>query len=286
MKRQACAVLLGAALLLGSQSASAQEATYVFSYEGFRYTQRENETVLTQTNLGEHEDLLHNLGTTKEAVLASYIASGIVMEVIPDDGGQIAVSVTDAGSFADVGDMDDLSEKAVTLNENAVMVCRKGEYFTDDEILKSLKEELTIQIRGLEDEISMIDEKLATYREDLAFVGHLADERHLDAADIERKLNQDLLNKKDEVRELQDRIAERTSRITHQKEDEVSVKEKLHELEEDKSILLRIKELSDLAVEEETRYTENVQKEQMEYNCERDGSTDACDRKQYSGYTG
>ncbi len=41
MKRQACAVLLGAALLLGSQSASAQEATYVFSYEGFRYTQRE-----------------------------------------------------------------------------------------------------------------------------------------------------------------------------------------------------------------------------------------------------
>ena len=142
------------------------------------------------------------------------------------------------------------------------MVCRKGEYFTDDEILKSLKEELTIQIRGLEDEISMIDEKLATYREDLAFVGHLADERHLDAADIERKLNQDLLNKKDEVRELQDRIAERTSRITHQKEDEASVKEKLHELEEDKSILLRIKELSDLAVEEETRYTENVQKEQ------------------------
>lgn len=57
MKRQACAVLLGAALLLGSQSAWAQEATYVFSYEGFRYTQRENETVLTQTNLDEHEDL-------------------------------------------------------------------------------------------------------------------------------------------------------------------------------------------------------------------------------------
>ncbi len=93
----------------------------------------------------------------------------------------------------------------------------------------------------------MIDEKLATYREDLAFVSHLADERHLDAADIERKLNQDLLNKKDEVRELQDRITERTSRITQQKEDEASVKEKLHELEEDKSILLRIKGLSDLA---------------------------------------
>ena len=111
MKQQACAVLLGAALLFGSQSAWAQEATYVFSYEGFRYTQREDETVLTQTNLDEHEDLLQDLGTTKEAVLASYIASGIVMEVIPDDGGQIAVSVTDAGSFADVKDMSDLSDE-------------------------------------------------------------------------------------------------------------------------------------------------------------------------------
>ena len=71
MKQQACAVLLGAALLFGSQSAWAQEATYVFSYEGFRYTQREDETVLTQTNLDEHEDLLQDLGTTKEAVLAA-----------------------------------------------------------------------------------------------------------------------------------------------------------------------------------------------------------------------
>ena len=77
--------------------ALAQTATYVFPYEGFRYTQREDETVLTQTNLGEHEALLKSLGTSSEAVLASYVASGIVMEVIPDDGGQIAVSVTDAG---------------------------------------------------------------------------------------------------------------------------------------------------------------------------------------------
>lgn len=111
MKHQACALLLGAALLLGVQNAAAQEATYVFSYEGFRYTQREDETVLTQTNLDEHEELIRSLGTTKEAVLASYIASGIVMEVIPDEGGQIAVRVIDAGDFADVKEMSDLTDE-------------------------------------------------------------------------------------------------------------------------------------------------------------------------------
>lgn len=109
MKLHATALVLACALLGGS-AALAQGATYVFPYEGFRYTQQDNETVFTQTNLGEHEALIESLGTTKEAVLASYIASGIVMEVIPDDGGQIAVSVADAGAFADVKDMEDLDE--------------------------------------------------------------------------------------------------------------------------------------------------------------------------------
>ena len=110
MKKKACALLCAALLALGG-NALAQTATYVFPYEGFRYTQREDETVLTQTNLSEHEDLLKSLGTSSEAVLASYVASGIVMEVIPDDGGQIAVSVTDAGKFADVKDMDELTQE-------------------------------------------------------------------------------------------------------------------------------------------------------------------------------
>lgn len=111
MKKRAMALLLCAALLFGAVAALAQEATYVFPYEGFRYTQREGETVLTQTNLGEHEELIASLGTTREAILASYVASGIVMEVIPQEGGQIAVSVTDAGAFADVQRMDDITQE-------------------------------------------------------------------------------------------------------------------------------------------------------------------------------
>ena len=108
MMKHRYAALLAAVLLMCSQAAMAQEATYVFPYEGFRYTQKENETVLTQTNLGEHSELIAQLGTTKEAILASYMASGIVMEVIPQDGGQIAVSVADAGDFADVKRMSSL----------------------------------------------------------------------------------------------------------------------------------------------------------------------------------
>ena len=113
MKRRAMALVLGVLLLCGA-AAAAQETTYVFPYEGFRYTQKENETVLTQTNLDEHEELIAALGTTGEAILASYQASGIVMEVIPQDGGQIAVSVTDAGEFADVQQMSGITQERLT----------------------------------------------------------------------------------------------------------------------------------------------------------------------------
>jgi len=111
MKKRFPAALLAFAMMLGTACALAQEATYVFPYEGFRYTQKENETVLTQTNLQEHEALISALGTTQEAILASYMASGIVMEVIPQDGGQIAVSVADAGDFADVLRMEKISSE-------------------------------------------------------------------------------------------------------------------------------------------------------------------------------
>ena len=104
------AAMMAALMMLSAVGAYAQNATYVFPYEGFRYTQKDGETVLTQTNLHEHEALIGQLGTTKEAILASYVASGIVMEVIPQGGGQIAVSVADAGDFADVKDMKDLDD--------------------------------------------------------------------------------------------------------------------------------------------------------------------------------
>lgn len=111
MKKAFAALLLAALCLPLALGAAAEETTYVFPYEGFRYTQREDETVLTQTNLDRHEALIESLGTTKEAILASYVASGIVMEVLPNGGGQVAVSVADAGDFADVTRMSELDEE-------------------------------------------------------------------------------------------------------------------------------------------------------------------------------
>ena len=110
MKHRVCALMLGLALMTGA-TAQAAQSTYVFPYEGLRYTQQEGETVLTQTNLDEHAELIEALGTSADAILASYMAAGIVMEVIPEAGGQIAVSVADAGAFGDVQSMEEMDEE-------------------------------------------------------------------------------------------------------------------------------------------------------------------------------
>ena len=104
-------ILCLCALLMLTVSCALAQNTYVFPYEGIRYTQQDGETVLTQTNLGEHAALIESLGTTPDAILASYMASGIVMEVIPEGGGQIAVSFADAGAFAEEESLDALSDE-------------------------------------------------------------------------------------------------------------------------------------------------------------------------------
>ena len=144
MKKRAMALLLGAMMLFG-MCAAAQEATYVFPYEGFRYTQREGETVLTQTNLHEHEALISALGTTKEAILASYMASGIVMEVIPQGGGQIAVSVTDAGEFADVQWMEKITDERL-----AALVSEMKSRWPDCAVTLSVGEKSEENLRKLD----------------------------------------------------------------------------------------------------------------------------------------
>lgn len=88
----------------------AQTPTYVFPYEGFRYSAQTSETVLTQENLGENEAFIKSLGTTPDAILASFQANQIVMEVLPEAGGQIAISVAHSDDFKlsiDVTRMDE-----------------------------------------------------------------------------------------------------------------------------------------------------------------------------------
>ncbi len=100
---------VAASLLIFAAAASAAEKTYVFPRDGFRYTQAEDETVLTRTNLQQYTELLTQLGTTPEAVLASYDSSGIAMEVITSDGAQIGVGVSEEAQSS-LSEMTELQE--------------------------------------------------------------------------------------------------------------------------------------------------------------------------------
>ena len=91
-------------------SSAVAQSIYVFPNDGFRYQQTEGETVLTRTNLEANKELIAQLGTTVDAVRASYDASGIVMEAITDQGSQIAISVSPATQEdMPAGEMTDLS---------------------------------------------------------------------------------------------------------------------------------------------------------------------------------
>lgn len=187
---------------------------------------------------------------------------GVVVKNFSDIAEDINLeSIQTGNEMVMIYDMDNLSERALTIHDNVVFVCRNHAFFTDDEILQKQKEEVTQQIRNLEEEISMIDEKLATYREDFAFVSHLADEKHLNAAETERKRSQDLRNKEDEIKNLQAEIAELSGRIARRQEEAEKVKEELQERKADADIFLHIHELNAFVSEEEARYSENLQKE-------------------------
>lgn len=104
------AILVFLAVLTFVSSAAAQSSIYVFPNDGFRFQQKEGETVLTRTNLETNSELISQLGTTVEAVRASYDATGIVMEVITAEGRQIAFSVSPADLKDTADEMADLKE--------------------------------------------------------------------------------------------------------------------------------------------------------------------------------
>ncbi len=110
MKRLALLLLL--LLLAAPRALCEEEPTYVFPFEGFRFTAAEGERVLTQDNLSEYAELLAGLGTSPEVMLSSFAANQTVMEVLPEGGGQYALRVAGAGAFADYGSAAQMDEEA------------------------------------------------------------------------------------------------------------------------------------------------------------------------------
>lgn len=93
-------VYLFALLTLLSAPAFAQEdaLTYVFPYDGVRYTAAANEIVLTQENLAEHADFLAAQGTTPETVKAGFAAAQTVLESYTQ-AGQVSLCIGESADF-------------------------------------------------------------------------------------------------------------------------------------------------------------------------------------------
>lgn len=97
MKRFVCLFVL---LSLLSAPALAQEdaPTYVFPFDGVRYTAAAGETVLTQENLSDYADFLAAQGTSPETVKAGFSAAQTVLESY-SDAGQVSLCVGESPDF-------------------------------------------------------------------------------------------------------------------------------------------------------------------------------------------
>jgi hypothetical protein len=182
---------------------------------------------------------------------------GVVVKHFADIAEDVNLSNIDTeGENVFIYDMDKLEEEAIRQSDNVIMVAREPEYYTDEKVVETLKKEIESQITALNEEIELINEKLATYREDLAFVSHLVDERFIGAADKEREYSQSIRNKKDEIKELKRLITELTGNAVRDNEVCLTLKANLKEIETDVNTLLRIEELNQSLKEEEARLTQ------------------------------
>lgn len=131
-------VSLFALMSLVSAPALADDApTYVFPFDGVRYTATADETVLTQENLAEHAEFLAAQGTAPETVKAGFAASQTVLESYTD-AGQVSLSVGESPDFrldVNVARMDEARRDAFLasfadsgLYEQAAWADEGGEY--------------------------------------------------------------------------------------------------------------------------------------------------------------
>lgn len=157
-------------------------------------------------------------------------------------------------------DMNTAAQRAVAGSSNVIMAGRGTGYFTNPKTIVDLKQENEGQIQDLQEELSLICDKLKTYREDLSFVSHLVDNSYMEAEENERECNQTVMNLRDDIKELKAEISELTGKNLRDEERQNSLKSNLRELENDTALLLRIGELTELLKDEESRYDAALEK--------------------------
>lgn len=207
-------------------------------------------------------DYLAALDPSKRAEVLSKnkeLPYGVVVKNFSDIAEDVNLASLDTGNeMVMIYDMEDLLSDAVITNDNAAFVCRESKYFLDEDILRKLHDEISRQIHDIEnEEIPLINERLATYREDLDFARDLTDEKYLSSEELERKLNTELLNKRDEIKALEENIKELTIKGKNDETELENLGKEISGLSSDMEVLSRIDEFNGLIREEEARLSEN-----------------------------
>ena len=126
---------------------------------------------------------------------------GVVVKDFEQIADDINLKNIDTGNEAVMlYDMDSLDKEAGTVFGHAVSVHRDIKYFTDEGIRQELIKEAQSEAERVNEEIELIEERLATYREDLSFVNKLTDSRFIGAEDRLRELDKEVLEAKDRLK--------------------------------------------------------------------------------------
>ena len=199
----------------------------------------------------------------KENILEAnpYIPYSVVTKGFAEIEDDINLGSIDTGNeCVMVYDMEKLDEEAHVPAENMLVIGRDRKFFMSQDSIEDLKKANEDRISALSEEIDLINEKTETYQEDLAFVTRLVDIRYTGAEDRERELNQQLLEKKDELETLKTSIRNVEAAVKADTESYGDLQQRQQAEADRQQTFVMIDQLSDIVRPEEERLAEYRQR--------------------------
>lgn len=199
----------------------------------------------------------------KENILKAnpYIPYSVVTKGFAEIEDDINLGSIDTGNeCVMVYDMEKLDEEAHVPAENMLVIGRDRKFFMSQDSIEDLKKANEDRISALSEEIDLINEKTETYQEDLAFVTRLVDIRYTGAEDRERELNQQLLEKKDELEALKISIRNVEAMVKADTESYGDLQQRQQAEADRQQTFVMIDQLNDIVRPEEDRLAEYRQR--------------------------
>lgn len=199
----------------------------------------------------------------KENILEAnpYIPYSVVTKGFAEIEDDINLGSIDTGNeCVMVYDMEKLDEEAHVPAENMLVIGRDRKFFMSQDSIEDLRKANEDRISALSEEIDLINEKTETYQEDLAFVTRLVDIRYTGAEDRERELNQQILEKKDELETLKTSIRNVEAAVKADTESYGDLQQRQQAEADRQQTFVMIDQLSDIVRPEEDRLAEYRQR--------------------------